>query len=251
VLTRKRALEAALESRHVLSLINVLVDTALPTALLAGDERMAATYVAMSREHLRSHPMPMWNALVDCIEASLRISRRDAGGVPQMHSGIEQLRDTGFELRIPTYLGVLASGLAALGQFERAHGTVDEALALAQSREPWCFGTLLQTKAEVCRAEGYPAATRLAEQHLVSAVDWACTHQVPGVELPAAMRLARLWQETGEHERAHEVLSRAFDKFTQGFDTVDLRNARSLLEDLTVRLPPPDGSVRVVSAAGQ
>ena len=44
------------------------------------------------------------------------------------------------------------------------------------------------------------------------------------------MSLSRLWQRQGEHREAHELLAGIYDWFTEGFDTLDLREARLLLE---------------------
>jgi predicted ATPase len=46
------------------------------------------------------------------------------------------------------------------------------------------------------------------------------------------MSLARLWQQQGKRNEAHELLAPVYDWFSEGFDTVDLQEARALLEEL-------------------
>jgi len=52
------------------------------------------------------------------------------------------------------------------------------------------------------------------------------------LELRAANNLARLWQQHGKRQDAHDLLAPVYDGFTQGFDTADLQDARALLDEL-------------------
>ena len=47
------------------------------------------------------------------------------------------------------------------------------------------------------------------------------------------MSLARLWREQGRQQQAHELLAPIYDWFTEGFDTLDLKEAKALLDHLT------------------
>jgi predicted ATPase len=51
-------------------------------------------------------------------------------------------------------------------------------------------------------------------------------------ELPAAMSLARLWRDQGRPQQARELLAPVYGWFTEGFDTLDLKQAKALLEEL-------------------
>jgi predicted ATPase len=53
------------------------------------------------------------------------------------------------------------------------------------------------------------------------------------VELQAAMRLSRLWQNRGEPQQARELLSAAYAKITEGSTTADMTDAATLLESLS------------------
>ena len=47
------------------------------------------------------------------------------------------------------------------------------------------------------------------------------------------MSLSRLWQQQGKQEEARQLLTEVYNWFTEGFDTVDLKEARALLEELS------------------
>ena len=51
-------------------------------------------------------------------------------------------------------------------------------------------------------------------------------------ELGAVMGLSRLWQQQGKTAEAHDMLSKIYNWFTEGFDTVHLRGAKALLDEL-------------------
>ena len=56
--------------------------------------------------------------------------------------------------------------------------------------------------------------------------------QAKSLELRAAVSLARLWQQQGKRAAARELLSPIYDWFTEGFDTADVQEARSLLQEV-------------------
>jgi predicted ATPase len=56
--------------------------------------------------------------------------------------------------------------------------------------------------------------------------------QAKSLELRAAMSLSRLWQQQGKRDAAHELLAPVYSWFTEGFDTPDLQEAKTLLEEL-------------------
>jgi predicted ATPase len=69
----------------------------------------------------------------------------------------------------------------------------------------------------------------------------ACFHQALAIarhqqakswELRATVSLSRLWQSQGKRDEARELLAPVYDWFTEGFDTADIQEARTLLEEL-------------------
>jgi predicted ATPase len=57
--------------------------------------------------------------------------------------------------------------------------------------------------------------------------------QAKSLELRAAMSMARLWRDQGKRDEARELLAPVYGWFTEGFDTLDLREATALLAQLS------------------
>ena len=71
-----------------------------------------------------------------------------------------------------------------------------------------------------------------AEACFHQALDIARNQQAKSLELRAATSLARLWQQQGKRQEAHDLLAPVYDWFTEGFDTADLKDAKALLDEL-------------------
>ena len=71
-----------------------------------------------------------------------------------------------------------------------------------------------------------------AESCFHKALDVARNQQAKSLELRAAMSLARLWQQQGKHQEAHDLLASVYNWFTEGFETADLQEAKALLDEL-------------------
>jgi predicted ATPase len=56
--------------------------------------------------------------------------------------------------------------------------------------------------------------------------------QAKSWELRAAMSMARLWRDQGKRQQAHDLLAPVYCWFTEGLDTLDLKDAKALLEQL-------------------
>jgi predicted ATPase len=67
---------------------------------------------------------------------------------------------------------------------------------------------------------------------LRQALDVARHQQAKSLELRAAVSLSRLWQQHGKRDEARELLAPLYGWFTEGFDTADLQEAKTLLEEL-------------------
>ena len=71
-----------------------------------------------------------------------------------------------------------------------------------------------------------------AEACFLKAIEIARKQQAKSLELRAVMSLARLWQQQGKKDEAHQMLAEIYGWFTEGFDTKDLQEAKVLLEEL-------------------
>jgi tetratricopeptide (TPR) repeat protein len=128
-------------------------------------------------------------------------------------------------------------GLASLAEALTQQGDYDAALEATRG------GQRLQEEsdqrrweAELHRLEGIALAglNRLEEgqRALEEALRIARRQQAKSYELRAATGLARLWGEQGRRAEARELLAPVYGWFTEGFDTVDLKEAKALLDEL-------------------
>ena len=79
---------------------------------------------------------------------------------------------------------------------------------------------------------GVRNAALAAEERFQQALAVAHRQQARSWELRAAMSLARLWQQQDKRAEARQFLAEVYGWFTEGFDTLDLQEARALLEAL-------------------
>jgi predicted ATPase len=71
-----------------------------------------------------------------------------------------------------------------------------------------------------------------AEAYFERALAVAHQEQAKSWELRAAMSMARLWRAQGKRNEARDLLAPVYGWFTEGFDTLDLKEAKALLEEL-------------------
>ena len=71
-----------------------------------------------------------------------------------------------------------------------------------------------------------------AEACFERALAVARAQQAKSWELRAAISMARLWRDQGKRQQAHDLLAPVYNWFTEGFDTLDLKEAKALLDEL-------------------
>jgi DNA-binding SARP family transcriptional activator/predicted ATPase len=152
-------------------------------------------------------------------------------GMEQIRAGMAAKRSTGARLHRSGALGSLAEVQARAGQPGEGLVTLAEALALVEETGERCVeAELHRVRAELLLMQGNEAD---AEASLQQAIEVARRQQARSWELRATVSLARLWQARGRTDEARQILSEVYAWFTEGFDTVDLQEARALLEELS------------------
>jgi predicted ATPase len=71
-----------------------------------------------------------------------------------------------------------------------------------------------------------------AERNFLASLEWARRQQAKMWELRTSTNLARLWQSQGKSQDAYKLLAPVYDWFTEGFDTKDLLDAKTILAEL-------------------
>jgi predicted ATPase len=148
-------------------------------------------------------------------------------------SGITAHLSTGATLWRPWFLSHLARANAELDRFDDAWRCIGEAMtAVETSGESWCEAEVHRIAGEIALKSPNPDAAN-AETYFKRALAVAHQQQAKSWELRAAMRMARLWRDQGKQEEARELLAPVYGWFTEGFDTLDLKEARALLDELS------------------
>jgi predicted ATPase len=150
--------------------------------------------------------------------------------VHTLTSSIETYHSTGATIYIPFVMSYLAKAHSRLERHDEALDVIDRAIAIAEStKERWCEPELYRTKGEVVLRSGDIAA---AEADFERALAVARAQQAKSWELRAAMSMARLWRDRGKRDEARDLLAPVYGWFTEGFDTLDLKQAKALLDEL-------------------
>ena len=133
---------------------------------------------------------------------------------------------------LPCFLMLLSEAHADLGEFDDARGCINEALtAIQTNKERWYEAEANRIAGEIALKSLAPD-TEKAEKCFHHALAVARQQQAKSWELRAAMSMARLWRDQGKVQQARELLAPVYGWFTEGFDTLDLKEAKALLDEL-------------------
>ena len=174
-----------------------------------------------------------WKAMSTMARGRMLAFVGDASDAIQVvTSRIAAFRATGARILLPAHLISLARAHAELGQFEAAWGAVGEATAqMEAAEEGWWRAEVSRMAGEISLLEPEPDVVT-AKMHFERALTVARAQQAKSWELRAAMSMARLWRDQGKRAAAQELVAPVYGWFTEGFDTLDLKQAKALLDEL-------------------
>jgi predicted ATPase len=153
-------------------------------------------------------------------------------GVTQLHQGLAVQDVVGPKVGRPYFLGLLAEASGQAGQPEAGLTVLADAFTLvAETEARWWEAELYRLQGALLLQLPRPDVGQ-AEACFEQALDVARHQQAKALELRAALSLARLWQSQGQRAAARQLLAELYRWFTEGFDTVDLQEAKALLEEL-------------------
>jgi predicted ATPase len=163
----------------------------------------------------------------------LSLSGKATDTVRLFNSGLAALRLTGSTLWMSFWSSYLAKAYAELGQFDDARRCIGEAMtAVEATKERTWEAGVHHTVAEITLLSPEPDTAK-AQSNFERALVVARQQQAKSWELRAAMSMARLWRDQGKRQQAHDLLAPVYGWFTEGFDTLDLKEAKALLADLS------------------
>jgi predicted ATPase len=165
------------------------------------------------------------------LEAWARVRQGgDKQAIADIRSGVAAYRATGAELESSYWFALLADAFATIGAVEEGLAAVTEALNLvATTGVLFCHAELFRLKGELFLSRNEPNQAEASFREAINVASVQCARLL---ELRAAMSLARLWRDQGKVQQARELLAPVYGWFTEGFDTRDLKDAKTLLEEL-------------------
>jgi predicted ATPase/DNA-binding winged helix-turn-helix (wHTH) protein len=228
----RQVIENAAVRGHPVTLSVVLI-WAISVFLGTGDLQTAEEHINWFISRAESYSLGPYLSVGGCFKGQLAILRGAAElGVNRLQEGLKELRALRYELLTTAFNISLVQGLAAIGQHTESIALVDATIGLVESNGDLCYlPELLRMKGHVLLNTPQPAVDA-AETCLTEALEWSRRQGARAWELRTAIDLAALRAGQGQREDARSLLQPVFDQFSEGFETADLRTAKSLLSAL-------------------
>jgi predicted ATPase len=223
------------EARHIgqaASLMYALLHSS-PTYMFCGDYPTAGAHLDEVIALADERGALFWKAHAMMHQAcALTLAGRASDAIQIGTTGIAAYRSTGSTGWMTWYLSNLAMAYAELGQLDDAWRCISEATsAIETTKERWWEAEVHNTAGEIVLKSPTPDTAK-AEAYFERALEVARAQQAKSCELRAAMSIARFYNDQGRRARARELLAPVYAWFSEGFNTVDLKRARTLLDTL-------------------
>ena len=225
------ALALSRKSGHANSRVYGLLHHLIFMVLAGRRPSMARELCRDTAEAAAEHGMGMWHAFTLIVDGNLKLAGDDADdAVTRLRSARASMAARKAHVFRPFLDVDSARKLAVLGRIGEAREFVTSAKTImAASEERWSEAEVHRVDGLFYLAEGHPDE---AEDAFRTAIEVAQRQHAKAWELRAATSLARLWADNGKRGKASELLGPVHDWFTEGFDTPDLKAAKSLMDEL-------------------
>jgi predicted ATPase len=199
---------------------------------LRGEPAIAQSYAERCLSISEQQGFRQWLGLARAIQGiCAAVLDASAGRLDEIKTALDEYQRAGYQLGLTAQFVLLCPALLLRNEPEAALELIDQGLAIvSHNSERFFEAELYRLKARALLMRGSSDAE--AESLLDQALRTARSQQARSLELRAATDLARLWMNQGKRAEARDVLSSIYDRFTEGFTTQDLANARILLCEL-------------------
>jgi predicted ATPase/TolB-like protein/Tfp pilus assembly protein PilF len=235
--TSRRSIDEAQMLEHPVSL-SVATWMGSMVSLWAGDLAAAERSTSSLIDHTKKHVLDNYHAYGQGFEGELAAARGNIGdGVRRLRACLEGLRKARHQVFYAVFVSKLAKVTAAAGNLGESFAMLDEAVRdVERSGESWYLPELLRIKGELLRSLDEPN-TAGAEDHFSRSLALARRQGALSWELRTATSLSGLWRDRGRTREALELLAPIYDRFTEGFESADLRAAKTLIDQLRTNIP--------------
>ena len=202
---------------------------------LRGEPAIAQTYAERCLAISEQHGFRQWLGLSRAIQGVCRATLDTSGGrLDEVEAALGEYQGAGYQLGITAQLVLLCSAFVLRNESEAALATVERGLSIVcHNDERFLEAELYRLKARALLMRGAPATE--VESLLDQASQTARGQQALSLELRAATDRAKFWMDKGMNAEAVDLLGPVYGRFTEGFDTPDLENAKRLLTELTAK----------------
>jgi predicted ATPase/DNA-binding winged helix-turn-helix (wHTH) protein len=228
----QQAINEAAKKNHPVSVCTSLL-YASTVLLWIGDLPTAGDLIDQLIAYAGRHSLDPYRAGGIALKGALAIAGNEAeAGVDLLRTTLGTLRSEQYNLLSPEVIGALAEGLRRIGHFKEAFLAVNGIIAFATDRgAKFYLAELMRIKALILTS--MPQLDRMSAMDcLIEATALAREQSALALELRSTTAMARLLSDSGQRDQARRVLTLVYDRFTEGFDTADLRTTRQLLTDL-------------------
>jgi hypothetical protein len=180
--------------------------------------------LVLSDEHGFGH----WRTLASAVRWSCTVLHESALAVSQPE--LSGYAGAQYQLGITALYLLLSEALIERRELSSAFGFISKGLQTTERTNERLFeGEFLRLQAHALMAQGAVNAAENAQVVLQKALMIARSQHARSLELRAARDLATLWRDGGRRDDARDLLAPIYGWFTEGFDTLDLKEAKALL----------------------
>ena len=220
---------------HPLTICRVLNFGMCRVASMIGYFEEAEQAIAHSIDVATRLNAPFWQIVGLFLKGKLLVDRHQfAEGSVVLRDAFDKCGQTGWRISYPEFKGALAAAHVGLGQTGEALDAVNEAIASSGEAhgQMWYLPELLRIKGEALLQQRSDLSGAAATVCFDQAGEMAREQGALFWELRIALSFARMQMAQGRRDEARRRLAPIYDRFTEGFDTVNLRAAKTMLDAL-------------------
>ncbi len=201
---------------------------------LRGEFMKAQSYAERCLTLSDEHGFRQWRGLAHAVRGICSdLLSPSSVALEEVHMALDEYRSAGYQLGITALYVLLCPALLANSKREAALDLIEQGLTMADHNSERIFeAELYRLKAHALLTRGTPGSDPELQSLLEQALALARSQHAKALELRAAKSLAALWVDQGKHREALGLLEPVYAAFTEGFETRDLIEARSLLDQL-------------------
>jgi predicted ATPase/DNA-binding winged helix-turn-helix (wHTH) protein len=233
----RQTVEEAETFDHPVTLCIALI-WAVSVFIWEGDLAAADEYIDRFIAEADKHSLRPYQAVGRGVKGELSVRRGKAEvGIPLLRDALDTLHAHRYELLTTAFNSALAEGLAMAGRSDQALATIDETITLVERNgDLFAMPELQRIKGAILTTSPDPDFS-LAERCFLQSLELAKRQSALAWQLRTATSLARLWLTQNRHDQARALLTPLYARFTEGFESSDLKVAKALLDKLASRSP--------------